>query len=159
MPSRGRDGRSRLAAVHAAQYPRPRDAVAGRTLRLLVWVDYKGHGAAIALVPRRTGAVGPIFQAGGLYASLLAKYVGPQYLQDAGFKDLYPIRSCTDADLSLGCTLPAYGGRSLSARLNVFNLFDDHALIGLPGVAGDGVTPLYTVNPGRSLFVTLSAAL
>ncbi len=29
-----------LAAVRAAHYPRPPDAIAGQTLRLLVWVDF-----------------------------------------------------------------------------------------------------------------------
>ena len=29
-----------LAAVRAASYPRPPEAIAGQTLRLLVWVDF-----------------------------------------------------------------------------------------------------------------------
>ena len=121
--------------------------------------DYKGRDVAIQLVPRQTAAIGPIFQRYGLYASLLAKYIGPQYLVDnTGTKDQFPIKSYADADLTLGYTLPVPGKRAFTARLNVFNLFDEHALTGLIGQAANG-TALYSVLPGRSVFFTLSAAL
>jgi iron complex outermembrane receptor protein len=121
--------------------------------------EYKGRDVAIQLVPRRIAAAGPIYQRNGFYASLLAKYVGPQYLLDnAGTANQDPIKSYEDADLALGYTLPVPGNRAFNARFNVFNLFDRHALTGLLGSAANG-TPLYAVLPGRSFFFTLSAAL
>jgi iron complex outermembrane receptor protein len=128
--------------------------------------NYVKHDAVLAVTPRNTAAAGLIYQRQGLameddalYGSIIGKFVGPQYLQDANFVDLYPIHSYSYADLAVGYTFPVWEHRKLQVKLNVNNLFDNRSIIGLAGTAGDGVTPLYWVNAGRSFFLTLSATL
>ena len=43
--------------------------------------------------------------------------------------------------------------------MNVDNISNNRSLIGLAGVAGDGATPLFWTNPGRSAFFSVSASL
>jgi iron complex outermembrane receptor protein len=53
---------------------------------------FDGSGVPVALNPRATAAIGPIVERNGFYGSLLAKYIGPQYLQDVpGSHPLFPI--------------------------------------------------------------------
>ncbi len=116
----------------------------------------------IALVPRTTAAVGPLFQGDRFFGSVLAKYVGPQYGLDVnannGLANSAPIKGYTDVDLSAGATIPILNGRKILARLNVNNLFDDHSLINVTSTTSAGL-PLYYTNPGRSFFFTLAATL
>ena len=91
------------------------------------------------------------------YGSIIGKFVGPQYLQDTPAK--YPIRSYSFANLALGYTLPVWNGRKLDFRVNVDNVSNNRSLIGLAGVAGDGATPLFWTNPGRSAFFSVAASL
>jgi iron complex outermembrane receptor protein len=121
--------------------------------------NYRGNNVQLALVPRYTGAAGVLYQKDRLYGSLLAKFIGPQYLQDAGFQDKYPIDAYHTVDLALGYTLPLPARRKLNFRLYVNNLLDDHSLTGLAGTAGDGVTPLYWTDAGRSVFFSISASI
>ena len=99
-----------------------------------------------------------MYEADAFSASLLAKYIGPQYGQDTPV-DAFAIKSYISADLAMGYTLPILNGRKLDFRLSVNNVFDDHSLIGLSQTAGDGKTGLYWTNPGRSVFFTVAASL
>jgi iron complex outermembrane receptor protein len=120
---------------------------------------YTSQHVDLAGSPRSTAAIGPIFQKGDLFASLLAKYIGPQYGLDTGAQGLQnslPLKGYTDVDLAIGYTFQIIHGRKINARLNVSNLFDDHSLINVTGTTAAG-TGLYYTDPGRSVFVTISA--
>jgi outer membrane receptor protein involved in Fe transport len=41
-------------------------------------------------------------------------------------------------------------------KVNINNIFNDTGIAQFSGVAGDGVTPVYFTNPGRSAFVSLA---
>jgi iron complex outermembrane receptor protein len=121
--------------------------------------NYHGNDVQLAMVPRYTGVAGVLYQKDQLYGSLLTKFIGPQYLQDNGVQDQYPISAYHTVDLSVGYTLPLPDKRKLNFRVYVNNLLDDHSITGLAGTAGDGVTPLFWTDPGRSVFFTVSASL
>lgn len=122
----------------------------------------------IAQAPRQTAALGVIYNdSRGFYGSLIGKYVGPQFGQNASTPDLatqYAIASYLYADLALGYTLKAPEGvpaalREVSLGVKVTNLFDDHSIVGLSGTtldAGANTVPLWWSNPGRAVFGTLS---
>lgn len=124
---------------------------------------FSPSGNPVALNPRTTAAGGPIVQRDGFFGSLLWKYIGPQYLLDgSGPLDhaTIPIKGYNDVDLavSYALALPRTNDRSLTLRLNVTNLFDNHSLTGVLGTTASHEA-LYTTNPGRGVFVAISAAL
>jgi iron complex outermembrane recepter protein len=122
---------------------------------------YTTQHVQLAGSPRSTAAVGPIFQNERMFASLLAKYIGPQYGLDTGAQGLQnslPLKGYTDVDFAIGYTLQVFNGRKINARLNISNLFDDHSLINVTGTTAAGAG-LYYTDPGRSVFVTLSSTL
>lgn len=122
---------------------------------------YTASRVALAGSPRQTAAIGPIFERDGGYASILAKFIGPQYGLDSnanGLGNSLPLKSYTDVDLSLGKTISILNGRKISGRINVSNLFDDHSPIYVTGTTAAG-TGLYYTNPGRSIFFTVAAFL
>ncbi len=119
---------------------------------------FKFSHVKLAAAPTRTAAIGPIFDRDGVSASLLVKYVGPQYGQDAPIND-YRLKSYVTADFAAGYTLPILNGRKLDFRLNVNNIANDHSPIFLNGTAADGKTGLFFTNAGRSVFVSVAASL
>jgi iron complex outermembrane recepter protein len=121
--------------------------------------NYRSNNVPLAMVPRYTGVAGVLYEKNQLSGSLLTKFIGPQYLQDNGVQDQYPINAYHTVDLALGYTLPLPDRRKLNFRLNIDNLLDDNSLVGLAGTAGDGVTPLFWTDPGRSVFFSVSASL
>lgn len=126
--------------------------------------DLKSHGGPLSVTPRTTAAAGVLYHQPNafvnndlIYGSLIGKFVGPQYLQDS--PATYPIRAYRFANLALGYTLPVWNRRKLDFRVNLDNISNDRSLIGLAGVAGDGATPLFWTNSGRSVFVSVAASL
>ncbi len=122
---------------------------------------YTSQHVQIASSPRSTAAAGPLFQNDHMFASLMAKYVGAQWGLDtgsAGLQNSLPLKGYTDVDLAVGYTLTVFNGRKIDARLNVSNLFDDHSLINVTSTNAQG-QGLYYTDPGRSVFLTLSATL
>lgn len=119
---------------------------------------YKNSTTTLANAPNRTAALGPVLDLDGFTASLLGKYVGKQYGTDVP-TNLYLIKSYMTADFAAGYTLGVLNGRKVDFRLAVNNIFDNHSLIGLNQLAGDGKTGLYWTDPGRSVFFTLSSSL
>jgi len=124
------------------------------------------NGATVAQAPRRTGAAGLLYDHTGLAqphdhltATLLSKYVGPQYGQDSKKVDSFPIKSFDDTTASLSYAFHTSPKREFEFAVNLDNLLDRHGIIGFAGTAGDGVTPLYYTEAGRSVFFTLSAKL
>jgi iron complex outermembrane recepter protein len=125
--------------------------------------DLKRGGGPLSVTPRTTAAAGVVlhrpdtFREGDLlYGSVIGKFIGPQYLQDSPAQ--YPIRAYRFADLAIGYKTPILNGRTLDFRVNVNNIANDRSLIGLASVSG-GTTPLYWVNPGRSIFFSVAAYL
>jgi len=125
--------------------------------------DLKRGGGPLSVTQRTTAAAGVIlhrpdtFREGDLlYGSVISKFIGPQYLQDTPAQ--YPIKAYRFADLAIGYKTPILNGRTLDFRVNVNNIANDRSLIGLASVSG-GTTPLYWVNPGRSIFFSVAAYL
>jgi iron complex outermembrane receptor protein len=127
--------------------------------------SYTGSNFPVAEVPRHTAAIGPVVQRDGAYFSILAKYVGPQYLLDqttggAALHPTVPIKCYTDVDMSAGYTwiIPNWNNRSLNIRGILLNVFNNHNLIGFQSTTAAGAALLLT-NPGRGMFVSVSAAM
>lgn len=119
---------------------------------------YTHSTTTLANAPNRTAALGPIIDRNGFSAALLGKYVGKQYGIDQPTNS-YLVKSYMTADFSMGYMLGLLNGRKVDLKLNVNNIFDNHSLIGLNQLAGDGRTGLYWTNPGRSVFFTVSSSL
>jgi iron complex outermembrane receptor protein len=119
---------------------------------------YKHSTTTLANAPNRTAALGPIVDLDAFSATLLGKYIGKQYGIDQP-TNLYLVKSYMTADFAMNYTLGILNGRKVALRLNVNNLFDNHSIIGLNQLAGDGKTGLYWTDPGRSVFFTLSSSL
>ncbi len=122
---------------------------------------YTAKRVALASSPRYTAAVGPLYSNAGLYASVLAKFIGPQYgLDTTGgvLRNSLPLRAYSNVDLAVSKTIPILNGRRIDARMNVSNLFDNHSLTNVTGTTAAGAG-LYYTNPGRSIFFTVAASL
>lgn len=126
--------------------------------------DLKNNGGPLSVAPRLTGAAGVLYRRSSVfrdedlvYGSLIGKFIGRQYLQDT--PAAYPIHGYAFANFAAGYTLPVWNRRKLDFRLNVDNISNDRSLIGLAGIAGDGATPLFWTNPGRSFFLSVSGSL
>jgi iron complex outermembrane receptor protein len=129
------------------------------------------NGQPVYQAPQRTAAIGPIIDTtinlepeDRLTASLLYKEVGKQYGQNvntpAGPVAQYPIKSYGTLDFAATYTLPILNGRKIRGELSLFNILNNKSLIGLAGTtAGTPTLPLYWTNPGRSIFLTLTATL
>jgi iron complex outermembrane receptor protein len=104
--------------------------------------------------PKGTAAGGLIYSHNGLYASILAKWVGARY-GDTG--DTQYLGAYATADISLGLDLDrlvrnAYGAK---LKLNIQNVTNSTKIINLAGYTVGAGTPLYWTNAGRSVFATL----
>lgn len=130
---------------------------------------YDSNGNVLAQTPRRTGAIGLIYDRGGafrdgdnLYGSLITKFVGPQYGLDTaavGQADSIPIKSYSQVDLAAGYTFTVEN-RKLMFKVNLYNLMDDRSIVGYAGATvGPPSQPLYFTNSGRSLFFSLAATI
>jgi iron complex outermembrane receptor protein len=126
------------------------------------------NGAHIYQAPQHTAAGGLILDRDSqfreqdkVYASLLVKEIGKQFGLNGGGSNgpttAYPIKPYTTLDFALGYTLPV-AGHKLRLGLNVYNLTNDHSLIGVAGTTAAGA-PLYWTNPGLSGFVSITATL
>ncbi|WP_158240592.1 TonB-dependent receptor [Telmatospirillum siberiense] len=129
---------------------------------------YTRTGTYVAQAPKETAALGLIYNdKRGFYGSLIGKFVGPQFGQNATTTDLadqYAIGSYMYADLAVGYTLKAEQGvpaflREIGLSLKVTNLFDNHSIVGLAGTTSDSsanTVPLWWTNPGRGFFGSVS---
>jgi iron complex outermembrane receptor protein len=116
-----------------------------------------GTGKQLATTPNRTAAIGPIIDANGFSAALLAKYIGKQYGQDTPV-DAYPIKAYQTADFVMGYTLPIPDQRKIDFRLSINNIFDSHAVTFFNGASsGPGAPGLFFTLPGRSVFFSAAA--
>ena len=126
--------------------------------------NYTNNGNNLAQTPRRTAAIGLIYDKGGfirphddLHGLVIVKNVGPQYGLDtsaSGQSDQFPIRSYSTINLDAGYVLPIYRHR-LSFDVQVYNLADNKSFIGYDGETASGAA-LYWLNPGRSIFFSES---
>lgn len=125
------------------------------------------NGAQVAQSPRRTGAAGVTYDRftllqsnDHLFASVIAKYVGPQYgqykLSHGIGIDSFPLKSYSNTSAAVDYSFYIAPKKSLTISLDIDNLFNRTGLEGLASVAGDGVTPLYWTQPGRSFFISVS---
>jgi iron complex outermembrane receptor protein len=116
----------------------------------------KQQGYTIANSPRSTGAAGISYDAHGIYAALLTKYVGPRYGDNP---DLYPLKAYTDGQVSLGYTIPRSGTRpELKIKGLIDNVFEQRGQDLLAGYTGALGTPLFWNIVPRNYEVSLSAA-
>jgi iron complex outermembrane recepter protein len=116
----------------------------------------KDTGAAVANSPRSTAAGGVSYEQHGIYAALLAKYVGPRYGQDP---QEFPLHGYTTTQLSLGYTIPRSGDRpEIKIKALVDNLFDVHGQDLLAGTTVADGTPLFWNIVPRNFELSASAA-
>ncbi|WP_206243482.1 TonB-dependent receptor [Novosphingobium terrae] len=104
--------------------------------------------------PKGTAAGGLIYSHNALYASFLAKWIGPRY-GDTG--DTQHLGAYATADISFGVDLDrivrnAYGAK---LKLNIQNVTKNTKIINLAGYTVGAGTPLYWANAGRSVFATI----
>ncbi len=127
---------------------------------------FKGSQLDIPNVPNRTAALGVMYEDSGFFASLYDKYTGGQKAYNSNFNP--DVASSVTSTVSTGGYWQAamsigYGQnltnaaiKSYKIRLQVDNLFDAHDLV-INSVSGN--TGSYYVLPGRSWFLSVSAAL
>ena len=131
--------------------------------------SYDSNGNNLAQTPRRTAALGLIYDKGNLFRAgddlhglIIAKNVGPQYGQDTstvGKYDLYPIKSYNYVNLDAGYQVPVFKHR-VTFDVQVYNLFNDLSPIGFAATsAGTPTIPLYWFDAGRSIFFSVSARI
>ena len=130
---------------------------------------YDANNNVLAQTPRRTAAVGLIYDQGSLfqngdnlYGSIISKSIGPQYGVDTaavGQANSFPIKSYNQVDLAGGYTFN-FNNRKLTFKVNLYNLLDDKSIIGFAGqTVGPPGQPLFFTNSGRSVFFSLSARI
>ena len=135
------------------------------------------NGVHIAQSPQTTAAGGFIYNRpsvfrdhDAVYGSLLVKEVGKQYglngETSAGRPTVsYNIGQYQTLDAAIGYTLPfttpyVGGEHKVRIALNLYNLANDHSIIGYAGSsAGTPTIPFFWTNPGFSGFVSLSVSL
>ena len=135
------------------------------------------NGVHIAQSPQTTAAGGFIYNRASVitdhdavYGSLLVKEVGKQYglngETSAGRPTAsYKIGQYQTLDAAIGYTFPfttpyVGGEHKIRVALNLYNLVNDHSLIGYAGSSASSPTvPFFWTNPGFSGFVSLSVSL
>jgi iron complex outermembrane receptor protein len=116
----------------------------------------KTQGYQIPDTPKSTAALGVAYDKDGIYGSLFAKYVGPQY---GDVNEYQHIGGYTITDLSLDYTLPFHDQtfKKVKIGLLIDNLFDKHGLSQLAGYTAYAGTPLFWTIVPRNWTVTLSS--
>lgn len=107
--------------------------------------------------PDNTAALGVIYNQGPAYGSVIDKYVGRTYYQDANGNN-QPIGGYAVTNLAVGYKLTGVL-KGAKLQLTADNIFDRTSIFASPGQAGDGTTQLFWTIPGRSYFASLSASL
>lgn len=118
----------------------------------------KTLGYQIPDSPKSTGALGVAYDHDGLYGSLFAKYVGPQY---GDVNQYQHIGGYTITDLSLNHTFQMRQEglvKTIKLGLLVDNLLDKHGISQLAGYTASAGTPLFWNIVPRNYTVTVSAA-
>ncbi len=108
--------------------------------------------------PKSTAAAGLVYSNGGVYASLLAKMVGPRF-GDTGDSQYLPAFTTADASVDLDLGQWSSGLKGAKLKINVNNLADSKPIVNLAGYTVGAGTPLYWTNAGRSVFATLEFKL
>lgn len=121
--------------------------------------DYTtSDGSILQNTPKHNGAVGLIYQLGGLYASLITKYVGPRFSNvDASGNNLYfSGYSTSNLDISYKLSdLKTFGNGNAKIAFKVSNLFNREG--NYASLYSDiDSNPLYFVIPSRNYQVSLS---
>jgi iron complex outermembrane receptor protein len=132
------------------------------------------NGVHIYQAPQNTATGGFIFSRDGvfkdhdnIYGSLLVKEIGKQYGLNGQTATGKPnvsiaIQPYQTLDFAIGYTFPfsgpVLGKHKVRLALNLYNLTNDHSLIGYAGATAAG-TPLFWTDPGFSGFVSLSVSL
>ena len=115
-------------------------------------------GSVLQNTPKTNGALGVIYQAGGLYASLLDKYVGPRWSNVDVNGNPLPFSGYSVADLDVSYRFAEWkpfgaGGAKLSAKIgNLFDREGDFASLN----SDVGGNPLYYVIPKRNYELSLA---
>lgn len=107
--------------------------------------------------PDHTAAMGVIYNQGGAYGSVIDKYVGRTYYQDANGNN-QPLGGYAVTNLAVGYKLNGWL-KGAKLQLTVDNVFNKTSIYASPGQAGDGTTQLFWTIPGRSYFASVSASL
>jgi iron complex outermembrane receptor protein len=135
------------------------------------YATYKKSKRRVENVPQDTVGYGFVYDHGGFFSSLMAKYTGPYTVYSGAPSPDLPLPAgafgvvqggYTTVDLSLGygSKLPYRFFKSWKARLQINNLFDtDTILLKSPKATAGAFNPLtstYNVLTPRGLFLTVS---
>jgi iron complex outermembrane receptor protein len=123
-------------------------------------------GTPVQFAPSGTHALGLIYDANGLYASLISKYIGstvqPGNQGPVTYGALgtnYIIAGYTTTDLALGYTLrdPGAGMKDLKLRLTASNLSNSRSIYYVYGSSLQTGLDMFMTLPGRAYNVGISA--
>jgi iron complex outermembrane receptor protein len=115
----------------------------------------KMAGYTIPDSPKSTGALGVSYDHDGLYGSIFAKYIGPQY----GDVNAFHISGYTITDLALNYTFQVNQEVIKKVKVGVLidNLFDKHGISQLAGYTASAGAPLFWNIVPANWTVTMSA--
>lgn len=112
----------------------------------------------IANAPDYTASLGAIYNNDGLYASLIGQWIGDRFGDVGQAQRLQPFFTM-DGAVSYDLMHLTDRLRDLTLTVQVNNLTNITKIINLAGYTVQDGTPLYWTQPGRSVFVSLSAKL
>lgn len=110
----------------------------------------------IANAPEATAAAGVIYTGDGLYASVLDKWVGSRY-GDVGLKQ--GLQPFNELNAAVSYTLQRPSLPPVNLKLQLDNILDSRKINQFDLYAGSKQTPIYYVQPGRSVFASLEIPL
>lgn len=112
----------------------------------------------IANAPDYTAALGAVYNNDGFYASLIGRWIGDRYGDVGQTQRLQPFFTL-DGSASYDLVHFSDQLKDLRLTVQVNNLTNVTKIINLAGYTVQDGTPLYWTQPGRSVFVSLSARL
>lgn len=113
----------------------------------------------LASVPRNTAAAGVMYNQGAVYASLIAKEIGPRSYDDGNGNPIH-FGGYTIANFNTSYTLERDGNmvKNLKLGFQINNLFDKNGVFSTINQDANG-NPMYYVMPTRSYMLSLSGSM
>lgn len=118
----------------------------------------KDTNLQVAKAPESTSAFGLLYSANGLFGSVIAKTVGPQYAKD-GQPAAYKILAYTTEDLTIGYRWRSVGGivKNLKTQLGLNNMLNKQNVTSIAANSKGVAFDQYSFVPERSWTLSVSA--